>query len=69
MREQDGRTRIFTLLLRLAVLAWATWVSADPPARVARRGYVSDTVSFCPPAGNEFVVESGHVDVYGEGVL
>ena len=57
MDEQHGRTRIFALLLGLAALVFAGWVSADPPTRVARLGYISGAVSFSP-AGEDVWVEA-----------
>ena len=56
MNELHARTRIFTLLLGLTVLAWAMWASADPPARVARLGYITGAVSFSPAGENDWVL-------------
>ena len=56
MNELHARTRIFTLLLGLTVLAWAMWASADPPTRVARLGYITGAVSFSPAGENDWVL-------------
>jgi hypothetical protein len=56
MNEPHARTRIFTLLLGLTVLAWTMWAGADPPTRVARLGYISGAVSFSPAGENDWVL-------------
>jgi hypothetical protein len=55
MHKQHSRTRIVALLLGVAALLFAGWVSADPPTRVARLGYISGAVSFSPAGENDWV--------------
>jgi hypothetical protein len=56
--EKYSRNRAMALLCGAAALLWAGWASADPPARVARLGYISGAVSFSP-AGDDNWVEAG----------
>jgi len=54
--KQQGRARIFALLLGLSVLVVAGLATADPPSRVARLGYTTGTVSFSPAGENDWVL-------------
>ena len=49
------RSRIFALLVGITALTLSGWAVADPPARVARLGYTSGTVSFSPAGENDWV--------------
>jgi hypothetical protein len=57
MQEKHSRNRVIALLFGAATLILAGWASADPPARVARLGYISGAVSFSP-AGEDNWVEA-----------
>ena len=46
MAIQTIRIRAFALITSVAVLAFSSLASADPPSRVARVGYMSGNVSF-----------------------
>jgi len=48
MQKQLRRHRIIAFFLGMAVFAFAGWASADPPARVARLGFIDGAVSFSP---------------------
>ena len=52
---QSLRTRAFALVTSVAVLAFSSLASADPPSRVARVGYMSGNVSFSPAGENDWV--------------
>jgi hypothetical protein len=56
VQEKRSRNRIIALLFGAATLILAGWASADPPARVARLGYISGAVSFSPAGENDWVV-------------
>ena len=47
--------RTFALFAGLALLAFAGAVSADPPSRAARLGYVAGAVSFSPAGESDWV--------------
>jgi hypothetical protein len=47
--------RGFALVAAIALLAFSGWASADPPARVARLGYMSGTVSFSPAGEDDWI--------------
>ena len=55
MQNQSIRYRLAALALGVATLALAGGAMADPPARVARLGYISGAVSFSPAGENEWV--------------
>jgi len=55
MHKQHSCARILALLLGVTALVVAGWASADPPARVARLGYISGAVSFSPAGEDEWV--------------
>ncbi len=57
MQEKHSRNRVIALLFGAITLILAGWASADPPARVARLGYISGAVSFSP-AGEDNWVEA-----------
>jgi hypothetical protein len=54
--KQDGRARIFALLLGFAALVLAGVASADPPSRVARLGYTTGAVSLSFAGDNDWVL-------------
>ncbi len=49
------RFGVFAFVTGLALLAFAGWAQADPPARVARLGYTAGPVSFSPAGENDWV--------------
>jgi hypothetical protein len=55
MPMQTLRLRAFAFAAGIAVLAVSGWVSADPPSRVARLGYMNGAVSFSPAGENDWV--------------
>ena len=55
MHMQTLRRRAFALVAGVAIVAFSGWVSADPPSRVARLGYMSGEVSFSPAGENDWV--------------
>ena len=55
MQMQSLCLRTFAFATGIAVLVFGGWASADPPARVARLGYMSGTVSFSPAGENDWV--------------
>ena len=55
MQTRLRHNRIIALFLGVAVFAFAGWASADPPARVARLGYIGGAVSFSPAGENAWV--------------
>ena len=55
IHEKHSRNRIIALLFGAATLIFAGWASADPPARVARLGYISGAVSFSPAGEDDWV--------------
>ena len=52
---QALRLRTFAFVAGAAILAFSSWVSADPPSRVARLGYVAGPVSLSPAGENDWV--------------
>ena len=55
MHAQYSAIRVVALLLGVAVFAASGWAFADPPARVARVGYIAGNVSFSPAGENDWV--------------
>src|SRR5450759_2688965 len=55
MQIQLLRLRAFAFVAGVAILAFSGWVSADPPSRVARLGYMTGPVSFSPAGENDWV--------------
>ena len=55
MAIQSLRIRAFALITSVAVLAFTTLASADPPSRVARVGYMTGNVSFSPAGENDWI--------------
>ena len=55
MAIQTIRIRAFALITSVAVLAFSSLASADPPSRVARVGYMSGNVSFSFAGENDWV--------------
>jgi uncharacterized protein DUF6600 len=55
MQIQHLRFRAFAFIAGVAVLIFAGAVSADPPSRVARLGYMTGAVSFSPAGENDWV--------------
>ncbi|WP_137895471.1 DUF6600 domain-containing protein [Ramlibacter sp. 2FC] len=58
MQTQAFRSRVFTLVVFLALSAFGGWAHADPPSRVARLGYLSGTISFSPAGEDDWVQAS-----------
>ncbi len=54
MHAQRLRLRAFSLFGAFAILALSGWANADPPARVARLGFMSGPVSFSPAGENDW---------------
>ena len=50
------RLRGLAFIVGVAILAFSGWVSADPPLRVARLGYLAGAVSFSPAGENDWVL-------------
>jgi hypothetical protein len=46
MQMHALRLRAFAFAAGVAISAFCAWASADPPARVARLGYIAGAVSF-----------------------
>ncbi len=55
MQIQVLRLRAFAFIACLALLTFSGWANADPPARVARLGYLAGTVSFSPAGENDWL--------------
>ena len=55
MQMQLLRLRTFAFVAGVAILAFSGWVSADPPSRVARLGYMTGPVSLSPAGENDWV--------------
>ena len=55
MNTQTLRLRAFVFAAGVALLCVSGWVSADPPSRVARLGYMTGAVSFSPAGENDWV--------------
>ena len=56
--KQHGSNRYIALLIGIIAIAAVGVANADPPARVARLGYVNGPVSFSP-AGDDDWVQAG----------
>jgi len=54
MHVPRRRLRACSLITAFALLAVSGWVSADPPSRVARLGFMSGPVSFSPAGENDW---------------
>ena len=54
MRTQPKDLRAFVFAAGVALLSISGWVSADPPSRVARLGYMTGAVSFSPAGENDW---------------
>ncbi len=57
MHMNNSCNRVVALCLGIVAFVWATTACADPPARVARLGYISGAVSFSP-AGDDVWVQA-----------
>ena len=55
MPMQPVQLRALAFLAGAAILAFSGWVSADPPSRVARLGYMTGAVSFSPAGEDDWV--------------
>ena len=55
MKIQSLRIRAFALVTSVAVLAFSSLATADPPSRVARLGYMTGGVSFSPAGESDWV--------------
>lgn len=55
MQTKSLRIRAFALVTSVAVLAFSSLATADPPSRVARLGYMTGGVSFSPAGENDWV--------------
>jgi hypothetical protein len=55
MLKQSLHHRVFTFVVGVTFLAFNGWVSADPPSRVGRLGYMTGGVSFSPAGENDWV--------------
>src|SRR5664279_5661210 len=58
MPTQSVRPSSFAFAAGIAILVFSTWVSADPPSRVARLGEVTGAVSFSPAGESDWVQAS-----------
>ena len=58
MRTYSTSLRAFVFAAGVALLCVSGWVSADPPSRVARLGYMTGAVSFSPAGENDWVQAS-----------
>lgn len=58
MQMQPLRLRALAFVAGLVIFSFSTWAVADPPARVARLGYVAGAVSFSPAGENDWVKAS-----------
>ena len=54
MLKQGRRVRVCTFVLGVALSGFSGWANADPPARIARIGYVSGAVSFSPSGESDW---------------
>ena len=54
MKIQTLRCRLLAFAAGVAILAFSGWAGADPPARVARLGYMSGAVSFSPAGDDDW---------------
>ncbi len=54
MQIQAFRFRVVSFIAGLAMLAFSGWAGADPPARVARLGYMNGAVSLSPAGENDW---------------
>ena len=55
MLKQSVHRHVFTFVVGVTFLAFSGWVSADPPSRVGRLGYMTGGVSFSPAGENDWV--------------
>ncbi len=55
MHKTSLRHRALALVVGVFVLAFGGWANADPPARIARLGYLSGAVSFSPAGEDDWV--------------
>ena len=55
MLKQSLHRHLFTFVIGVTFLAFSGWVSADPPSRVGRLGYMTGGVSFSPAGENDWV--------------
>ncbi len=55
MPIQYFKLRTATLALGIALMTFGSVVSADPPSRVARLGYINGAVSFSPAGENDWI--------------
>ena len=55
MKIHSLRIRAFALVTSVAVLAFSSLATADPPSRVARVGYMTGNVSFSPAGENDWI--------------
>ena len=58
MLKQSVHRHVFTFVVGVTFLAFSGWVSADPPSRVGRLGYMTGGVSFSPAGENDWVQAS-----------
>ena len=58
MKMQALRLRTFALVAGAAILAFSGWAGADPPARVARLGFMTGAVSLSPAGEDDWVQAS-----------
>ncbi len=58
MLKQSLHRHVFTFVVGVTFLALSGWVSADPPSRVGRLGYMTGGVSFSPAGENDWVQAS-----------
>ncbi len=54
--KHNVSNRCIAFILGVVVALWAGFVSADPPTRVARVGYIQGPVSFSPAGENDWVI-------------
>ena len=55
MHKATFRHRALALVLGVFVLAFGGWANADPPARIARLGYLTGAVSFSPAGEDDWL--------------
>ncbi len=58
MLKQSLHRHAFTFVVGVTFLVLSGWVSADPPSRVGRLGYMTGGVSFSPAGENDWVQAS-----------
>ena len=58
MQIRPLQRRMLAFAAGVAILAFSGWVSADPPSRVARLGYMSGAVSFSPAGEDDWTEAS-----------